>query len=259
MQYNKVEISGVNTSDLIVLTEKEKTELLKKAHAGDKAAREKLIKGNLRLVLSVLQRFSGRTDSPDDLFQVGVIGLIKAIDNFDTALDVRFSTYAVPMISGEVRRHLRDYRSLRVSRSVRDTAYRAMQAREELTASSEQEPTVDQIAERIGQDRSEVVAALGSVAEPVSIYEPVYSDSGDTLYVLDQLGDSSDASQWLDEFTVKDAIGELRQREKNILYLRYFKGRTQTEVARSIGISQAQVSRLEKAALDSIKDRLRNG
>ncbi|MBR4555727.1 MAG: SigB/SigF/SigG family RNA polymerase sigma factor [Ruminococcus sp.] len=259
MQYNKVEISGVNTSDLIVLTEKEKTELLKKAHAGDKAAREKLVKGNLRLVLSVLQRFSGRTDSPDDLFQVGVIGLIKAIDNFDTALDVRFSTYAVPMISGEVRRHLRDYRALRVSRSVRDTAYRAMQAREELTASSEQEPTVDQIAERIGQDRSEVVAALGSVAEPVSIYEPVYSDSGDTLYVLDQLGDSSDASQWLDEFTVKDAIGELKQREKNILYLRYFKGRTQTEVARSIGISQAQVSRLEKAALDSIKDRLRNG
>lgn len=256
MQYNKVEISGVNTSDLIVLTEKEKTQLLKKARAGDKSARETLIKGNLRLVLSVLQKFAGRCDQPDDLFQVGVIGLIKAIDNFDTTLDVRFSTYAVPMIAGEVRRFLRDYKSLRVSRSMRDTAYRAMQAREELTAGAEREPTVDMIAGRIGADRSEVIAALESVTDPVSIYEPVYSDAGDTLYLLDQLGDGSGASDWLDEISIKDAIASLKERERSILYLRYFRGRTQTEVARSIGISQAQVSRLEKAALESIKNSL---
>lgn len=256
MQYNKVEISGVNTADLIVLSEREKSELLKLTRKGDKQARDKLIRGNLRLVLSVLQRFAGRSDSPDDLFQVGVIGLIKAIDNFDTGLDVRFSTYAVPMIAGEVRRYLRDFKTLRVSRSVRDTAYRAMQAKEELTAESDCEPTVDQIAERVSLPREEVVAALGSVAEPVSLYEPVYSDAGDTLYVLDQVGDSSDAGQWLDELVIKEAIAGLKQREKNILYLRYFRGRTQTEVARAIGISQAQVSRLEKAALDSIKEQL---
>ena len=256
MQYNKVEISGVNTSDLIVLTEKEKTQLLKKARAGDKSARETLIKGNLRLVLSVLQKFAGRCDQPDDLFQVGVIGLIKAIDNFDTTLDVRFSTYAVPMIAGEVRRFLRDYKSLRVSRSLRDTAYRAMQAREELTAGAEREPSVDMIAERIGADRGEVIAALESVTDPVSIYEPVFSDAGDTLYLLDQLGDGSGASDWLDEISIKDAIAALNERERSILYLRYFRGKTQTEVAKSIGISQAQVSRLEKAALDSIKDSL---
>lgn len=256
MQYNKVEISGVSTSELVVLTEKEKTELLKKAHAGDRSARETLIKGNLRLVLSVLQKFAGRCDQPDDLFQVGVIGLIKAIDNFDTKLDVRFSTYAVPMIAGEVRRFLRDYKSLRVSRSMRDTAYRAMQAREELTAGSEREPTVDMIAKHIGADRGDVIAALESAADPVSIYEPVYSDAGDTLYLLDQLGDGADASDWLDEISIKDAISALKERERNILYLRYFRGKTQTEVAKSIGISQAQVSRLEKAALDSIKEKL---
>ncbi|MBR6873871.1 MAG: SigB/SigF/SigG family RNA polymerase sigma factor [Ruminococcus sp.] len=256
MQYNKVEISGVNTSELITLTEKEKTELLKKARAGDKAARERLIKGNLRLVLSVLQRFAGRCSQPDDLFQVGVIGLIKAIDNFDTALDVRFSTYAVPMIAGEVRRFLRDYRTVRVSRSVRDLAYRAMQAREELLSAGE-EPTVRQIAEHIGADRGEVVTALESVSDPVSIYEPVYSDAGDTLYLLDQLGDGTDADAWLDEISIKDAISALKQREKDILYLRFFRGRTQVEVAKSIGISQAQVSRIEKSALDSIKQALR--
>lgn len=256
MQYNKVEISGVNTSELIVLTEDEKTELLKKAHSGDKAARETLIKGNLRLVLSVLQRFAGRSDQPDDLFQVGVIGLIKAIDNFDTALDVRFSTYAVPMIAGEVRRYLRDSHPLRVSRSLRDIAYRAMQAKEELMNGSGTEPTVDKIAEYTGIDRSEIVAALGSVNEPVSIFEPVCTDSGDALCVLDQLGDGSDACDWLDELAVKDAIKNLKQREKNILYLRYFRGKTQTEVAKAIGISQAQVSRLEKAALDRIKSQL---
>ncbi len=256
MQYNKVEISGVNTSDLIVLTEKEKTELLKKARKGDKSARETLIKGNLRLVLSVLQRFAGRSDQPDDLFQVGVIGLIKAIDNFDVDLDVRFSTYAVPMIAGEVRRYLRDFRSLRVTRSIRDTAYRAMQARDELMNETGREPDVDAVAEKIGADRADVVTALESVSDPVSLFEPVYSNEGDALYVIDQLGDGSSASDWLGELTVKDAIKGLRQREKNILYLRYFRGRTQTEVARSIGISQAQVSRLEKAALDRIKEQL---
>ena len=253
MQYNKVEISGVNTSDLIVLTEKEKAELLRQTRSGDKAARDKLIRGNLRLVLSVLQRFSARCDQPDDLFQVGVIGLIKAIDNFDTALDVRFSTYAVPMIAGEVRRFLRDHKAVRVSRSMRDLAYRAIQAREELTAGADREPTTAMIAEKIHASESDVTAALEAIADPVSIYEPVYSEAGDTLYLLDQLGDGSGASGWLDEMSIKDAIAGLNERERNILYLRYFRGKTQTEVARSIGISQAQVSRLEKAALDTVK------
>jgi len=256
MQYNKVEISGVNTSELPVLSESDKLELLKRISKGDKGSRETLIKGNLRLVLSVLQRFASRCDSPDDLFQVGVIGLIKAIDNFDVSQGVRFSTYAVPMIAGEVRRYLRDHRSLRVSRSLRDIAYRAMMARDELARETNSEPTVDMIAERLGQPRAVVVEAIGSANEPVSLYEPVYSDSGDTLYVLDQLGDNTDASQWLDELSIKEAIGDLKQREKNILYLRFFRGKTQMEVAKSIGISQAQVSRLEKSALDHIKERL---
>lgn len=256
MQYNKVEISGVNTSELPVLSESDKLELLKCISKGDKRSRETLIKGNLRLVLSVLQRFASRCDSPDDLFQVGVIGLIKAIDNFDVSQGVRFSTYAVPMIAGEVRRYLRDHRSLRVSRSLRDIAYRAMLARDELARETNSEPTVDMIAERLGQPRAVVVEAIGSANEPVSLYEPVYSDSGDTLYVLDQLGDNTDASQWLDELSIKEAIGDLKQREKNILYLRFFRGKTQMEVAKSIGISQAQVSRLEKSALDHIKERL---
>lgn len=256
MQYNKVEISGVNTSELPVLSESDKLELLKCISKGDKRSRETLIKGNLRLVLSVLQRFASRCDSPDDLFQVGVIGLIKAIDNFDVSQGVRFSTYAVPMIAGEVRRYLRDHRSLRVSRSLRDIAYRAMLARDELARETNSEPTVDMIAERLGQPRDVVVEAIGSANEPVSLYEPVYSDSGDTLYVLDQLGDNTDASQWLDELSIKEAIGDLKQREKNILYLRFFRGKTQMEVAKSIGISQAQVSRLEKSALDHIKERL---
>ena len=256
MQYNKVEISGVNTSELPTLSEADKSALLKRIAKGDRQAREILIKGNLRLVLSVMQRFASRCDSPDDLFQVGVIGLIKAIDNFDTEQGVRFSTYAVPMIAGEVRRYLRDHRSLRVSRSLRDVAYRAMQTRDELSKESGCEPTVDMISERLALPRALVVEAISSANEPVSLYEPVYSDSGDTLYVLDQLGDNSDASQWLDELSIKEAIGDLRQREKNILYLRFFRGKTQMEVAKSIGISQAQVSRLEKAALDHIKERL---
>ena len=232
MQYNKVEISGVNTSDLIVLKESEKTELLKKARGGDKKAREDLIKGNLRLVLSVLQRFVNRGESADDLFQVGVVGLIKAIDNFDTSLDVKFSTYAVPMIMGELRRFLRDFQPLRVSRSLRDTA------------------------KEMGAKRADVVAALESITDPVSLYEPVYSDSGDTLFVLDQVGDCNDDSQWLEELSIKEAIRALQPREKNILYLRFFQGKTQVEVANSIGISQAQVSRLEKGALNKIKEQI---
>lgn len=255
MQY-KVEISGVNTNDLKTLKESEKIELLKKAHAGDKKAREELIKGNLRLVLSVLQKFSGRSESPDDLFQVGVVGLIKAIDNFDTNLDVKFSTYAVPMIGGEVRRYLRDYQPMRVSRSLRDLAYKAMQAKEQYITKNQKEPTVDEIAEMIGEKRSDVVTALESITDPISLYEPVYSDAGDTLYVLDQVGDNYDDKCWLDELSVKEAIGNLLPREKNILFLRFFKGKTQVEVAKDIGISQAQVSRLEKSALEKIKSQL---
>ena len=252
----KVEISGVNTNDLKTLKESEKTDLLIKAHNGDKKAREELINGNLRLVLSVLQRFSSRNDSPDDLFQVGVMGLIKAIDNFDTNLDVRFSTYAVPMIAGEARRYLRDYQPLRVSRSLRDLAYKAMQAKEKYIAENQKEPTVDEIAKITGDKRSDIVTALESVTDPISLYEPVCSDSGDTLYVADQIGDKEDDKSWLEELTVKEAIGNLQQREKNILFLRYFQGQTQTEVAKEIGISQAQVSRIEKNALDKIKSQL---
>ncbi|MGN0594396.1 MAG: RNA polymerase sporulation sigma factor SigG [Hominimerdicola sp.] len=256
MQYNKVEISGVNTNTLKTLKETEKRELLLKAHNGDKKAREELINGNLRLVLSVLQKFVSRCESPDDLFQVGVVGLIKAIDNFDTNLDVRFSTYAVPMIAGELRRFLRDYQPMRVSRSLRDLAYKAMQAKELLMNKTQKEPSVEEIAKEIGEKREDVVTALESISDPVSLYEPVYSDSGDTLYLLDQVGDNYDDKSWLDELSVKEAISELQPREKNILYLRFFKGKTQVEVAKSIGISQAQVSRLEKNALNSIKERL---
>lgn len=256
MQYNKVEISGVNTNNLKTLKESEKIELLKKAHTGDKKAREELINGNLRLVLSVLQKFVSRSESPDDLFQVGVVGLIKAIDNFDTSLDVRFSTYAVPMIAGELRRYLRDYQPMRVSRSLRDLAYKAMQAKEQLINENQEEPTVEQIAGRIGEKRADVVTALESITEPISLYEPVYSDNGDTLYVLDQVGDSYDDKSWMEELSLKDALNSLLPRERNILFLRFFKGKTQVEVARSIGISQAQVSRLEKGALDRIKSQL---
>lgn len=256
MQYNKVEISGVNTNTLKTLKETEKRELLLKAHNGDKKAREELINGNLRLVLSVLQKFVSRCESPDDLFQVGVVGLIKAIDNFDTNLEVRFSTYAVPMIAGELRRFLRDYQPMRVSRSLRDLAYKAMQAKELLMNKTQKEPSVEEIAKEIGEKREDVVTALESISDPISLYEPVYSDSGDTLYLLDQVGDNYDDKSWLDELSVKEAISELQPREKNILYLRFFKGKTQVEVAKSIGISQAQVSRLEKNALNSIKERL---
>lgn len=253
MYYGKVEISGINTSKLKVLTEKEKSDLLEKVANGDMKAREELINGNLRLVLSVIQKFTGRGESPDDLFQVGVIGLIKAIDNFSAEFGVRFSTYAVPMIEGEVKRHIRDSGQIRVSRSLRDTAYKAMQAKEKLTAKLGREPTIDEIAAKVGCRREDVVIALEAITEPISLYEPVFSDTGDTVYVMDQIGDSNDDRNWLDEIALKEAIASLGAREKKILNLRFLQGKTQVEVANEIGISQAQVSRLEKGALGKIK------
>lgn len=253
MQYNKVEICGINTNELKVLSEKEKTELLRMARGGDKAAREKLICGNLRLVLSVVQRFQNRGESMDDLFQVGVIGLIKAIDNFNLELDVKFSTYAVPMCIGEIRRFLRDDNPVRVSRSMRDTAYKAMQVKEQLMAKNQTEPTVEEIAAALNLKKSDVVLALEAIVEPVSLYEPVYNDGGDTIYVMDQVGDNSGEGDWIDEIMIKDEISRLDKREKNILYLRFMQGKTQVEVANEVGISQAQVSRLEKGALKKIK------
>lgn len=255
MQFNKVEICGVNTAKLKVLKESEKMELLKKVRAGDKKAREELVIGNLRLVLSVIQRFANRGENPDDLFQVGCIGLIKAIDNFDIGLDVRFSTYACPMIIGEVRRHLRDNNPVRVSRSLRDTAYHAMQVRERLMNELERDPTPEEIAKELCIDREEVVIALDSIVEPLSLNEPVYSDGGDTIYVMDQIGDRESEESWLDEILLRQAIEELNPREKKILFLRFMQGKTQMEVAGEIGISQAQVSRLEKGAIKKIKDK----
>ena len=251
--YNKVEICGVNTSTLKVLTEKEKMTLLHQMQAGDKSARDQLVSGNLRLVLSVVQRFVGRGENLDDLFQVGCIGLVKSIDNFDISQNVRFSTYAVPMIIGEIRRYLRDNNSIRISRSVRDTAYKAMQAKERLMSEKQREPTVAEIAKELDVPPEDVVVALEAIVEPVSLYEPVYSDGGDTIYVLDQVGDHNDDRNWLDEIALKEAINNLNEREKRILYLRFFKGKTQIEVSNEIGISQAQVSRLEKGALQQIK------
>jgi len=250
----KVEICGVNTGKLKTLKNDEMMELLRKAQDGDMQARQTLVEGNLRLVLSVIQKFLGRGENPDDLFQVGCIGLIKAIDNFDLTLDVRFSTYAVPMIIGEIRRYLRDNNAVRVSRSMRDTAYRAMQSKEKLIASLQREPTIEEIASDMNVQREDVVFALESIVEPVSLYEPVYSDGGDTIYVMDQLGDGGD-SDWIDELCIRESISALGEREKKILSLRFIAGMTQIEVANEIGISQAQVSRLEKSALD----RIRNG
>ncbi len=254
MQYNKVEICGINTNDIKVLKESEKIELLKKARQGDKKAREELIKGNLRLVLSVIQRFQNRGESMDDLFQVGVIGLIKAIDNFNLDLDVKFSTYAVPMCIGEVRRYLRDDNPIRVSRSMRDTAYKAMQVKESLINKNKKEPTIEEIAKELDMDKSEVVLALEAIVDPISLYEPVYNDGGDTIYVMDQVGDNNTDSDWIDEIMIKDEIKNLDPREQNILYLRFMQGKTQMEVAKEVGISQAQVSRLEKNALKRIKN-----
>lgn len=253
MYQNKVEICGVNTGKLPVLSADEKKELLIKIKEGDTKSREKFVQGNLRLVLSIVQRFCARSGSPDDLFQVGCIGLIKAIDNFDPDLDVKFSTYGVPMIIGEVRRYLRDNNSVRVSRSMRDTAYRAMQIKEQLIAKNNREPTVEEIAKLMEVPKETVVLALEAIVEPVSLYEPVFSDGNDTIYVMDQIGDKNDDSTWLEEIAVKEAISNLSDREKRILSLRFFQGKTQMEVANEIGISQAQVSRIEKGALTAIK------
>jgi len=256
MQYNKVEICGVNTAKLIVLTEAQKVELLHRMKDGDRQAREELISGNLRLVLSVIQRFTSRGENLDDLFQVGCIGLIKSIDNFDTSLNVRFSTYAVPMIIGEIRRYLRDNNTIRVSRSLRDIAYRAMQTKEALTAKNQREPSVDEIAREMELPLEEVVMAMESIQEPVSLFEPVYSDGGEPICVMDQLGDDNDDLNWLNEIALREAIVNLSDREKKILHLRFLLGRTQMEVADEIGISQAQVSRIEKGALHRIKNHL---
>ncbi|MDR1734184.1 MAG: RNA polymerase sporulation sigma factor SigG [Oscillospiraceae bacterium] len=254
MHFNKVEISGVNTAKLKVLKEGEKRELLERINQGDKAAREEMINGNLRLVLSVLQRFTGREENMDDLFQVGCIGLMKSIDNFDIKQNVRFSTYAVPMIIGEIRRYLRDNNAVRVSRSLRDLAYHAMQVRERLSAQGQREPSVEAIAEEMGRRKEEIVLALDSIVEPVSLYEPVYSDGNDPICVGDQIGDRATEEQWLDEMLMKQSIENLSEREKRILNLRFMVGKTQMEVAKEIGISQAQVSRLEKGAIQRIKE-----
>ena len=248
--YNKVELCGVNTAQLPVLSESEKRQLLLQAHAGDAGARERMVEGNLRLVLSVVQRFAQRGENLDDLFQVGCIGLIKAIDHFDPAQPVRFSTYGVPMIIGEIRRFLRDNNALRVSRSLRDTAYRAMQARETLEKQLGREPTMDEIAGEAGLSRREVTAALESVVEPVSLEEPVYTDSGDAMYLIDQVRDPDGEDSWISGLQFRQTVAGLTPREKRIMELRYLQGKTQMEVAQEIGISQAQVSRLEKAALE---------
>lgn len=253
MQYNKVVICGLDTSKLVVLKEKEKIELLKKAQAGDDFSRKELIQGNLRLVLSVVQRFLNRGESPDDLFQVGCIGLIKAIDNFDVTQNVRFSTYAVPMIIGEIRRFLRDNSPIRVSRSIKDMAYHAMQAKEKLQITLMREPNITEIAEYLKADRLDVVIALESITSPMSLYEPVFSDNGDSLFVLDQLGDRNEEGNWLDEISIKETINSLSEREKTIIKLRFIDGKTQMEVSKEIGISQAQVSRLEKGVIDKIR------
>ncbi len=253
LQYSKVEICGVNTSKLPILKEVEKEVLLKRSQSGDTKAREELIRGNLRLVLSVIQRFTNRKENMDDLFQIGCIGLIKAIDNFDASHGVRFSTYAVPMIIGEIRRYLRDNNSVRVSRSIKDTAYKAMQVKEAYLAEHQKEPTIEEIANALEIPVGDVVVALESVVEPVSLFETVYSDSGDSVYVLDQIGDKSNANDWIDEISFRDTVSSLSEREKKILNLRFIHGLTQMEVSNEIGISQAQVSRIEKGVLDKIK------
>lgn len=254
MMINKVEICGVNTAKLPLLKEKEMRELLLKMKDGDNLAREKFINGNLRLVLSVIQRFNNRGENVDDLFQVGCIGLMKSIDNFDLSQNVKFSTYAVPMIIGEIRRYLRDNNSIRVSRSLRDIAYRALLVRDKLINDNNKEPTISQIAKELDIPREEVVFALDAIQDPVSLFEPIYHDGGDAIYVMDQISDSKNQDEnWLQNILVKEAMKKLNDREKLILTLRFFNGRTQMEVADEIGISQAQVSRLEKIALKHMK------
>ncbi len=250
----KVEICGVNTSRLPVLKDEEKEQLLRRIKEGDEAARETFIHGNLRLVLSVIKRFPNTNENADDLFQIGCIGLIKAIDNFDISLNVKFSTYAVPMIIGEIRRFLRDNNAIRVSRSLRDTAYKAIYARENMMKNSQRDPTVSEIAEEIGLPKEDVVYALDAIQTPVSLYDPVYSESGDTLYVMDQISDKKNKEEsWVEEISLEEAMKKLSERERHIIDLRFYEGKTQMEVAKEIGISQAQVSRLEKNALKFMK------
>ena len=258
MALNKVEICGVNTSHLPVLTNEEKEALFERIKKGDRQARERYIKGNLRLVLSVIKRFSSSNENADDLFQIGCVGLMKAIDNFDTTLNVKFSTYAVPMIIGEIRRYLRDNNSIRVSRSLRDTAYKAIYAKENYMKQNLKEPTLNEIAEEIGIDKEEIVYALDAIQSPVSLYEPVYTEGGDTLYVMDQISDKKNKEEnWIENLSLKEALKRLDVRERNIVEMRFYEGRTQMEVAQEIGISQAQVSRLEKHALKSMRTYLR--
>ncbi|MBQ9492391.1 MAG: RNA polymerase sporulation sigma factor SigG [Oscillibacter sp.] len=257
MMLGKVEIAGVNTSTLKVLKNEESMELLRRARTGDLSARNRLIEGNLRLVLSVIQRFASRGENADDLFQVGCVGLIKAIDNFDVTQPVKFSTYGVPMIVGEIRRYLRDNSSIRVSRSLRDTAYKVLQARERLMNSGQREPTVEQIAKELDIPREEVVFALDAMSDPVSLYEPVYSDAGDALCVMDQIRDTKNTEEdWTNRIALKDALRHLNERERRILSMRFYEGKTQMEVSGEVGISQAQVSRLEKGAINTIRKNL---
>lgn len=254
MYYNKVEICGVNTSKLGTLTDEEKRDLLEKSQKGDMAARSELIYGNLRLVLSIIQRFTGRRDNLDDLFQVGCIGLVKAVDHFNLSLDVKFSTYAVPMIIGEIRRYLRDNNTIRISRSMRDLAYRALQAREEWIREKQREPSVEELAVLLGDKKENVLHAMEAIVEPISLYEPIYNENGDSLYVLDQLSDTEASDEiWLENIALKDAMKKLTDRERRIIELRFYRNKTQMEIAEEIGISQAQVSRLEKGALEHIR------
>lgn len=257
MHNGKVEICGVNTAKLTVLTAKEKEELLKRVKDGDEKARDELIRGNLKLVLSVIKRFSSRGENCDDLFQIGCIGLIKAIDNFDITLNVQFSTYAVPMIVGELRRYLRDNNVIRVSRSVRDLAYKSLQKKEELSAKLGREPRVEEIAKELGVEKEEIVNALDAIVDPISLYEPVFSENGDSVYVMDQISDTKNTDEnWLESIALSEAIRTLSPRERNIIELRFYEGKTQMEVAKEIHISQAQVSRLEKGALERIRKQI---
>ncbi|MGI6004691.1 MAG: RNA polymerase sporulation sigma factor SigG [Christensenellales bacterium] len=257
MALRKVEICGVDTSKLKVLKAEEMRELFIAMHEGDQTARQKIIEGNLRLVLSIIQRFSSRGENPDDLFQVGCVGLIKAIDNFDITMGVRFSTYAVPMVIGEIRRYLRDNNTIRVSRSLRDTAYKALGVREELTRKNGQEPRIEEIAEQMGLSREEVTYALDAIQAPISLFEPVYHDGADAIYVMDQVRDDKEREEsWVEDLSIQEALQKLGEREKKIVTMRFFQGRTQMEVAKEVGISQAQVSRLEKLALNKMRKQI---
>lgn len=254
MSFTKVEICGVNTSELCVLDDNEKRELLIRSQGGDSNARQRLICGNLKLVLSVIQRFIGKKDNNDDIFQVGCIGLVKAVDNFNTALDVKFSTYAVPMIIGEIKRYLRDNNAIRISRSIRDLAYRALVAREELQSDKDREVTVSEIAQKLGEKKENIAMAMEAIVDPISIYEPIYNDGGDSLYVIDQLCDNTSADDmWLEKIALKEALKKLSKRERKIIEMRYYQNKTQIEIADDLKISQAQVSRIERGALKKLK------